>query len=129
MPLTREKMFSKKNIIVIAIMAIMLMGSVVLSAGIAQVSTNGNGKGYIMLQEMNGPGNFCKNVVYEKGENYFYVPTEPNKKYWVTAYGISDENYETDVDYSFFLSGARKAYLELDIDGFFYYDPTQPSAR
>ncbi len=132
MPLTREKMFSKKNIIVIAILAVMLMGSVVLSAATANVcvTTNGNGTGYVSMVSLEIRHTTYDNVSYETGENDVPLPIMDNTAYMACAYGVSDNHCETDNDSAFFTPGSGTIRLELDINGYEYLDPpTDPISR
>ena len=126
-------MFSKKNIIVIAIMAVMLMGSVVLSAYTYDIYVNANytGIGIVKIENTGGQIAASRYVAYEVGINHiqFELPEGLGRSYMAIAEGcnlLPGPLYKYDSDFEFVGPGGDTVYLRLDLAPGLTADPDQP---
>ena len=126
-------MINRKNIIVIAIMAIMLMGSVFLSAATYEVYVTSNypGYGWIQLQSPTGEVYQTKNVTYINGmiheQMEYYDEVGVKVVAWGTN-GLPGGLISTDLDWEWATPWSN-TYLELDLAPYKPYDPTDPNTQ
>jgi hypothetical protein len=126
-------MINRKNIIVIAIMAIMLMGSVVLSAATYEVYVTSNypGYGWIELQTAEGGSYGHVDVSYTNGTIHCQLSAPDGVGVKAVAWGTNGLPVgllSTDSDWEWATPWSN-TYLELDLAPYKPYDPTDPNTQ